>query len=101
MKTMRAAPGQNEIHIEQLHKSYSQQPSAGESRREGGGPSGQGSRRCIPASGFLLKKWSLHILLWIAGLGVWQLLSHAYGSEILPGPIYTAKGGYELLTAAP
>lgn len=45
-----------------------------------------------------IKKWSLHILLWIAGLVVWQLLSLAYGPEILPGPIYTAKGGYELLT---
>ncbi|OME92156.1 nitrate ABC transporter permease [Paenibacillus lautus] len=45
-----------------------------------------------------LNKWSLHILLWIAALGVWQLLSLAYGPEILPGPIYTAKGGYELLT---
>lgn len=45
-----------------------------------------------------LKKWSLHILLWMAGLGIWQLLALAYGPEILPGPIYTAKGGYELLT---
>lgn len=45
-----------------------------------------------------LKKWSLHILLWMVGLGVWHLLSLAYGPEILPGPVYTAKGGYELLT---
>ena len=45
-----------------------------------------------------IKKWSLHILVWIAGLGVWHLLSLAYGPDILPGPIYTAKGGYELLT---
>ncbi|MGO4791170.1 ABC transporter permease [Paenibacillus sp. 2KB_20] len=44
-----------------------------------------------------LNKWSLHILLWIAALGVWQLLFLAYGPEIIPGPIYTAKGGYELL----
>ena len=44
-----------------------------------------------------LKKWSLHLLLWISGFGLWQVLSLAYGPEILPGPIYTARGGYELL----
>ncbi|ANA82642.1 ABC transporter permease [Paenibacillus glucanolyticus] len=44
-----------------------------------------------------LKKGLLHILFWLAGLGIWQLLSLVYGPEILPGPIYTAKGGYELL----
>lgn len=44
-----------------------------------------------------LKKGLLHILFWMAGLGIWQLLSLVYGPEILPGPTYTAKGGYELL----
>lgn len=44
------------------------------------------------------KKASITILFWIAALGIWQLLSLLYGPEILPGPIYTAQGGYELLS---
>lgn len=44
------------------------------------------------------KKAALTFLFWIAALGLWQLLSLLYGPEILPGPVYTAKGGYELLS---
>jgi len=44
-----------------------------------------------------LKKWGVHSLFLLGGLAVWQLLSLVYGPEILPGPIYTAQGGYELL----
>lgn len=45
----------------------------------------------------LKKKGVLLLLLWAAGLTFWQLLSLLYGPEVLPGPVYTAKGGYELL----
>jgi len=38
-----------------------------------------------------------HLIFWIVLLAVWQLLAWVYGPEILPGPIYTAAGGYELL----
>jgi len=44
-----------------------------------------------------LKKWGVHSLFLLGGLAVWQLLSLVYGPEILPGPIYTTQGGYELL----
>lgn len=44
------------------------------------------------------KKAALTVLFWVAALGLWQLLSLLYGPEILPGPVYTAKGGYELLS---
>ncbi|MFF2886497.1 ABC transporter permease [Paenibacillus sp. NPDC057967] len=44
-----------------------------------------------------LKKWGVHSLFLLGGLTMWQLLSLVYGPEILPGPIYTAQGGYELL----
>ncbi|MDQ6419757.1 ABC transporter permease [Paenibacillus sp. LHD-117] len=44
------------------------------------------------------KKIGFTLLFWIAGLGLWQLLALLYGPEILPGPVYTAKGGYELLS---
>ncbi|MDF2835824.1 MAG: binding-protein-dependent transport system inner rane component [Paenibacillus sp.] len=44
------------------------------------------------------KKAALTFLFWIAALGLWHLLSLLYGPEILPGPVYTAKGGYELLS---
>jgi len=44
-----------------------------------------------------LKKWGIHSLFLLGGLALWQLLSLVYGPEILPGPIYTAQGGYELL----
>lgn len=44
-----------------------------------------------------IKKWLFIFLLWAAGLTIWQLAGLVYGPEILPGPIYTAKGGYELL----
>lgn len=43
------------------------------------------------------RKSALTVLFWIAALGIWQLLALLYGPEILPGPVYTAKGGYELL----
>ncbi len=43
------------------------------------------------------KKTSLNIAFWIGILVLWQLISLIYGPEILPGPLYTAKGGYELL----
>ncbi|GGH12406.1 ABC transporter permease [Paenibacillus segetis] len=46
---------------------------------------------------FLRKKWVILLLLWGVGLTLWQLLSLLYGPEVLPGPIYTAKGGLELL----
>jgi NitT/TauT family transport system permease protein len=44
------------------------------------------------------KKAALTFFFWIAALGIWHLLSLLYGPEILPGPVYTAKGGYELLS---
>lgn len=43
------------------------------------------------------KKWTLHIVFWLALLILWHLLSLVYGPEILPGPLYTLQGGYELL----
>ncbi|MFD0588962.1 ABC transporter permease [Paenibacillus sp. GCM10027627] len=43
------------------------------------------------------KKAGLHALFILVGLIVWHLLSLLYGPEILPGPLYTAQGGYELL----
>ncbi|GIO60524.1 hypothetical protein J43TS9_20980 [Paenibacillus cineris] len=44
-----------------------------------------------------IKNGPLQVLFWIALIVIWQLVSLVYGPEILPGPIYTAKGGYELL----
>ncbi|MCR2803598.1 ABC transporter permease [Paenibacillus soyae] len=44
-----------------------------------------------------LKRGGLHLLFVLAGFVLWHLLSLVYGPEILPGPIYTAQGGYELL----
>ncbi|MBV6717304.1 ABC transporter permease [Paenibacillus chitinolyticus] len=43
------------------------------------------------------KKTLLTLVFWIAGLLLWHGLSLVYGPEILPGPILTAQGGYELL----
>lgn len=37
------------------------------------------------------------LIFWFVILAAWQLLAWVYGPEILPGPIDTAKGGYELL----
>ncbi len=44
-----------------------------------------------------LKKWSLLAGFWIALLGLWQLMATLYGQEIMPSPLYTLQGGYELL----
>ncbi|WP_342576888.1 ABC transporter permease [Paenibacillus sp. FSL M8-0142] len=38
-----------------------------------------------------------HLIFWFVILAAWQLLAWVYGPEILPGPIDTGKGGYELL----
>jgi ABC-type nitrate/sulfonate/bicarbonate transport system, permease component len=43
------------------------------------------------------KRWSLHVLFFLAVLGIWQLLALLYGEEIIPSPVKTAQGGYELL----
>ncbi|SEG75741.1 ABC transporter permease [Paenibacillus sp. UNC499MF] len=43
------------------------------------------------------KKTLLTLVFWIAGLLLWHGLSLVYGPEILPGPILTVQGGYELL----
>lgn len=42
------------------------------------------------------KKAALHITFWFALIILWHLLSLVYEPEILPGPIYTLQGGYEL-----
>ncbi|MBP1999652.1 NitT/TauT family transport system permease protein [Paenibacillus shirakamiensis] len=46
----------------------------------------------------LRKKWAILVLLWVAGLAIWQLAALAYGPEIVPGPIDTWKGAQELLS---
>lgn len=45
----------------------------------------------------MVQKTLLTLVFWIAGLLLWHGLSLVYGPEILPGPILTAEGGYELL----
>ncbi|GAK41167.1 ABC transporter permease [Paenibacillus urinalis] len=42
------------------------------------------------------KKAALHITFWFALIILWHLLSLVYEPEILPGPLYTLQGGYEL-----
>lgn len=42
------------------------------------------------------KKAALHITFWFALIILWHLLSLIYEPEILPGPLYTLQGGYEL-----
>lgn len=43
-------------------------------------------------------KWVTLLVLWVAGLTIWQLASVLYGPEIIPGPIDTWRGGQELLS---
>lgn len=43
------------------------------------------------------KKWVSVSLLWIAVLCIWQLGAIVYGSDVIPGPWNTLKGGQELL----
>ncbi|MWC31256.1 ABC transporter permease [Paenibacillus sp. MMS18-CY102] len=43
-------------------------------------------------------KWVSLVVLWVAGLAIWQAAAAAYGPEIIPGPDDTWKGAQELLS---
>lgn len=45
----------------------------------------------------LEKKWLVVLVLWVAGFTIWQLAALSYGEDIIPGPLQTVQGGWELL----